>query len=428
MQKYNFFQLSKKNRKKISSYLCRMENKLGKQLTFFVVFLAVIWVLLLALQVRLAYRLYLHQKDLFAVQLNAAFDDAFDTIEVVDYGAIDSLVQKSLSAHALLNGIKYDLGVFSENNQQLTLLTENADAQALLEKGFRYNLFRVNGDEASLDVILIHFPSLVRRFRLEIYMGYSVITILFILLLCCFINFFFILLKQRKINIFREKMAHFIVHELKTPLTTINLSAQLLKDDSVVTDEAAKDSYLNMITEETKTLESLVDEVLTVLRNENLPLTEMVDVEMHKLLEEVCKVHAPKLKECEAELAFDFKAEQDLVQGNYTHLFNAFSNLIDNAIKYREGKLELAISTRNLDNDIEIRVSDNGIGISKENLPLIFEPFSRFNTDNPHYVKGFGLGLNYVKHIVEYHKGTISVESELDKGTTFVLRLPLKNK
>lgn len=403
-----------------------MENRLGKQLTIFIALLAIIWILLLALQVRMASRLYSHQKDLFAVKLNDAFDDVFDTINMVEYDAVDSLVALSLRSHSIL--YPYDMGVYSENEQQFKVLTENANQTALLEKGFRYNLFRVQDDEAHLDTILLHFPTLVKRFRLEMIWGYFVIFSLLLLLLCCFIQFFYIILKHRKINLFREKMAHFITHELKTPLTTISLSTQLLKDESIVTDEEAKQSYLKVIADETQTLESLVDEVLTVFRLENMPISEMKEVEIHQLLKEVCKVHTIRLEECEAEVSFDFEAENALVLGNYTHLFNAFSNLVDNAIKYRKGKLKLKISTQNVGDNLLISVADNGIGIGKENLSLIFEPFSRLNTDDAHYVKGFGLGLDYVKHIVEYHKGSVKVESKLGEGTLFIVTLPLKNK
>ena len=402
-----------------------MEKKIGKQLTIFIVLLAVIWILLLLLQVRMASRLYSHQKDLFAVKLNDAFDDVFDTIDVVDYSVIDSLVELSLRSHAI--PYFYDMGVYSENEQCFKFITENADQTALLEKGFRYNLFRVQDEEVYLDTILLHFPTLVKRFRLEVIWAYFVIFSLLILLLCCFVQFFYIILKHRRINAFREKMAHFITHELKTPLTTISLSTQLLKDDSIATDEEAKQSYLNVIADETQVLESLVNEVLTVFRLESMPVSAMEEVEIHKLLKEVCKVHSLRLEECNAEVNFDFKAENDRVLGNYTHLFNAVSNLVDNAIKYRKGKLQLNIGTRNDDDFILISVTDNGIGISKENLPLIFEPFSRFNTEDAHYVKGFGMGLDYVKHIVEYHKGSVKVESELGKGTTFTVTLPLKN-
>ena len=347
------------------------------------------------------------------------------SVDTVDFNALDSVVSVSLYNH----GIPYphDLGVYSDNEGKFLFLTENADTEALLESGFRYRLLLVTNEETHHETILLHFPSLVKKFRREMIFGYLVISLLLLLLLCCFVNFFHIILKQRRIYLFREKMAHFITHELKTPLTTINLSTQLLKDESVVTDEATKNSYLDVIAEETKVLESLVEEVLTVFRLESVPLAEMNDVAIHKLLEEVSRVYSPKFNECEAEVNFDFQAEKDVVLGNYTHLFNAFSNLFDNAIKYRKGQLKLNVSTKNVDFGIEIRVADNGIGIKEENLPLIFEPFSRFNTDDDHYVKGFGLGLDYVKHIVEYHKGIVKVESKLGEGTAFIVTLLLKN-
>ena len=403
-----------------------MEKTLSKQLWFFIVLLGVVWILLLVLQVQLTRKVYSHQKDLFAVKLNKVFDDAFAPFDTVDYNNIDSLVALSMRGHSI--SYPYDLGVYSEDDREFLFLTEGADTEALLESGFRYKLLRVSNDEAHLDIILIHFPSLVKRFHREVIRGYGVVFFLLLLLLCCFVNFFYIILKNRKINNFREKMAHFITHELRTPLTTINLSAQLLKDNSVVTDEAAKNSYLDIITEETNVLESLVDEVLTVFRMEHIPLAEMKEVEMHKLLEEVCKVHSPQLNECEAEVNFFFYADRDIINGNYPHLFNAFSNLVDNAIKYRKGRLKLDISTQNHENVIVICVADNGIGISKENTSMIFEPFARLNSDDAHYVKGFGLGLDYVKHIVEYHGGSVIVKSELDEGATFVVTLPLKTE
>ncbi len=426
MQKYYIFPFCKKILKKFSLYLCHMENRLGKQLSIYIVLLAILWILLLVLQVGMAKRFYSHRKDLFAVKLNEAFDAVFDTIDEVDYNTVDSLVALTLSEHAI--PYPYDLGVYCENEQQFKFLTKNADQKALVEKGFRYNVFRIKDDEAHLDTILLHFPSLVKRLRLEKIWTYFLIFSLLILLLVCFLQFFYITLKYRKINLFREKMAHFITHELKTPLTTINLSAQLLKDNSVVTDEEAKQSYLNVITEETKVLESLVNEVLTVFKLEYTPGSNLREVEIHPLLNEVCKVNTPRFDECGAEVCLDFKADCDVVLGNDTHLFNTFSNLVDNAIKYSKGKLKLTISTQNQDDTLQINIADNGIGISKENLPLIFEPFSRLNTEDAHYVKGFGMGLDYVKHVVEYHKGTVTVKSKLGEGTTFTVTLPLHNK
>ena len=403
-----------------------MENKLGKQLTIYIVLLAVVWVLVLSFQIRLAKKAYSNQKDLYVARLNRTLEDILVSTDTVDFATLNVMIANSLERNDM--GYPFDLGIYSDEEGRFVLLTENADTAAMLSSGYREKLFRLTDGEVTIETVILHFPTLVRKLHREMIIGYAAIFLMLILLLCCFINFFYIILKQRKIFLFREKMAHFITHEVKTPLTTINLSAQLLKDDSVVTDEAAKNNYLDMIVDETKVLESLVDEVLTVFRLERMPMADVTDIEIHKLLKEVCKVHTAKLNDCEAKVKFDLKADREVVEGNYTHLFNAFSNLVDNAVKYRKESLRLNIATRNCANDIQIIVADNGIGISEENLPLIFEPFTRLNTDDVHYVKGFGMGLDYVKHIVEFHKGTITVESELGKGTVFTITLPLKNK
>lgn len=256
--------------------------------------------------------------------------------------------------------------------------------------------------------------------------GYIVVGLIIAVILGCLIGSVFIILRQRKINRFRETMMHNITHELKTPLTTISLASQLLLDDSVEKDEALRHSYLRMIADETKSMQDLVDEALAMFRNSKT-FRERVDVSVNKLLPMVVEVHRLSLNECQGEVVFDFHAENDVVFGDLPHLANAFSNLIDNAIKYREGHLVITISTRNVGDRIEIRVADNGIGIAKSDQKLIFEAFSRVNTDNEHYVKGYGLGLNYVLHIVEYHKGTVKVESDLHHGATFIITLPLKN-
>lgn len=256
--------------------------------------------------------------------------------------------------------------------------------------------------------------------------SYVVLAVLVIMLLFCFVRFFLGIRRQYKINEFRENMVHNMVHELKTPLTTIDLASQFLQDKSVVKDEATMDSYLRMISDESKSVRDLVDQLLSVFSSQNVSDKSKTDVFINRLLKTVAKIHQLALTECHGVINFDLQAEKDVVFGNLPHLSNAFSNLIDNAIKYRNGDLVLNISTRNVGDSIKIAFADNGIGIEKSNLQLIFEPFTRFNTDNSHYVKGYGLGLDYVNNVVKHHKGTITVESELHQGSTFVVTLPLK--
>lgn len=257
--------------------------------------------------------------------------------------------------------------------------------------------------------------------------SYVILAVLIILLLFCFVRFFLGIRRQYKINEFRENMVHNMVHELKTPLTSIDLASQFLQDKSIVKDEATMNSYLRMISDETKSVRDLVDQMLTVFSLEKMLDQNKTDVYINRLLKLVADMHKLSLDECHGAINFELQAERDVVFGNLTHLSNAFSNLIDNAIKYRNGDLVLTISTQNVGNSIKISFADNGMGIDKANLPLIFEPFARFNTDNEHYVKGYGLGLDYVNHVIKNHKGTISVESQLHQGSTFEVVLPLKS-
>jgi two-component system phosphate regulon sensor histidine kinase PhoR len=268
---------------------------------------------------------------------------------------------------------------------------------------------------------------LANQTRWSIVTSYVFLAVMVALLLFCFIRFFLGMRRQYKINEFRKNMLHNMVHELKTPLSTIDLASQFLQDKSVVKDEATMDSYLRMISDEAKSIRDFVDQLLTVFSSANPTDNNKTDVFINKLLKTVAKIHQLSLSECHGVINFDLQAENDIVFGNLPHLSKAFSNLIDNAIKYRDGDLVLTISTRNVGNSIRIAFADNGLGIEESNLQLIFEPFIRINTDNEHYVKGYGLGLDYVNNVVKHHKGTITVDSKLHQGSTFVVTLPLKN-
>ena len=386
--------------------------------------LAVVWIGLLVSQFHLAKRAFSIQRELFQTKLDAVIGESLDRIDSMDFAVIDAYISSKLSQNGFPES--YELGVYCEDSS-FHYLSEGANTQLLLVEGFQYNLLTVSDNEAHLDTLYLYFPDIEQRFHWDVLLSYSTMTLILVLILLCFLGFIFLYYKQRKISAFRERMVHNMAHELKTPITSISLASQLLLDDSVEMDKSAEQTYLRMISNEAKTMEGLVDEALAVFRS-NKVKRDRQDVFVHELLKTVTEVHRLSLNECHGKVVFDFRAEKDLVYGDLTHLANSFSNLIDNAIKYRKGDPLITISTKNVGDTIEIDFKDNGIGIDKSNQKLIFEPFTRINTDNEHYVKGYGLGLNYVWEIVKNHKGTIKVESELDKGTTFIVSLPLKAK
>jgi signal transduction histidine kinase len=398
-------------------------SRFNKGLIGFVVLMAVVWVGLLVSQMRLASKAFSSQKELFHMKVDAVFDESLERIDSLDFMLINSYVGKELRENAITD--VYQLGLYGVDDSVFLYTTEDADEEMLLTEGFPYSLLTLSDEAAHLDILYIYFPEIEKRFRWDVIMGYLVIALLLVLITCCFISFIIIILKQRKVNDFREKMVHNITHELKTPLTTIGLASQFLLDDSVEKEDSVKHSYLKMISDEAKSMQDLVDEVLVMFRNDKTS-RDCVDVPIHKLLPTIAEIYGLSLDECKGKIVFDFQAQNDVVSGDLPHLTNAFSNLIDNAIKYRKDDLLITVSTRNVDDSIEICFADNGIGIDKSDQNYIFEPFMRVNTDNEHYVKGYGIGLNYVLHVVEYHKGTIRIESELDHGATFIVTLPLK--
>ena len=384
-----------------------------------------LWCALLLAQIYLAQKAFSNQKKVFHNMLDGALEQCLSTVDTVIPSQFDSLISGGL----INNGItdESEIGLYNMDTERFVYYTKDSDTIQLTDEGFEYNFLCVSAcGSQELYTIYVHLPDLEHRFRLNLLYSLMVMFVLALLILLCFVKFFFGIRRQYEINRFRERMVHNIVHELKTPLTTIDLASQFLQDKSLAKDEATMDSYLKMISEETKSIQTLVDEVLTVFSSNDLLERNKTDVYIHKLLKIVENIHHLAIVECNGVVNFDFQADRDVVYGDLTHLSNAFSNLIDNAIKYRKGDLELTIATRNVGNAIEISFTDTGLGIEQSNLPFIFEPFARFNTDNEHYVKGYGLGLDYVNQVVKNHKGSVKVESELNQGSTFVVTLPLK--
>lgn len=399
-----------------------MKNS-NRSLIGFTIGLVVVWVFLLISQIHLANRAFSNQKELFRVKVDDLIDESMQRFDSIDLDLISAHIAEKLSEKGINE--TFQLGLFCEDEDSFHAVSDNADEKSMLEKGFQYNLLSISDEETHLDILYIYFPNIEKRFFWDELANRIIMVILLVLILLCFVCFFFILFKQRKINAFRERMVHNITHELKTPVTSISLATQLMLDDSIAMDRESALSYLRMIADETKTMQGLLEEVLTIFRNTQTQ-RERKDVYIHRLLTTIAEVHRLSLNECQGQLVYDFHATNDVVFGDTVHLANSFSNLIDNAIKYRKDAPLITISTRNVGDTIEIRFKDNGIGIAKSDQKIIFEAFARVNTENKHYVKGYGLGLNYVQNVVKYHKGSIKVESRLGEGATFIVTLPLK--
>jgi two-component system phosphate regulon sensor histidine kinase PhoR len=234
------------------------------------------------------------------------------------------------------------------------------------------------------------------------------------------------LLNQRKVNEIKNDFINNMTHELKTPLATISLAVDALKTEKVQSDPTSVAYFSNIIKEENVRMNKHVEIILETgqLENKDLELTKQ-PVNVHDLIQAVVDSYKLQLEEKPSNLHMQLDATAPEIIADEEHLLHVLSNLLDNAIKYSKETIDILVSTINVNNKIIITIEDNGIGMTSETTKHIFEKFYRAHSGNIHNVKGFGLGMSYVKRIVALHKGQIRVQSELDHGTTIVIILPV---
>lgn len=236
------------------------------------------------------------------------------------------------------------------------------------------------------------------------------------------------ILNQKKLSEMKSDFINNMTHELRTPLATISIAVDTLKNEKVIGDRVKLAAIGNIIKAENTRMNLQVEQILQAAQ---LDITEVLKdkdtMHVHEVFRTINDKFSLQLQEKNAVLAFDFKALEDGVLGHKVHFVNMLSNLIDNALKYSKEDVDphIIVSTKNEGKRILISVIDNGIGMTKDTASKVFDKFYRAHTGNVHNVKGFGLGLNYTRKMVEAHDGTISLETTLGKGSTFIISLPL---
>lgn len=234
------------------------------------------------------------------------------------------------------------------------------------------------------------------------------------------------LLKQKKISDIKSDFINNMTHEFKTPISTISLAVDSIDHEKVKSDPEKISYYTSIIRSENKRMNKQVEQILDAAQLEKGELTiRKTQVDINRVLEEIIENFDLIIKEKNGEIKLTSHFKPCLVMGDESHLYNVFNNIIDNAIKYCNQTPEISISLDKRANNYQIEITDNGIGMTQEELKHLFTQFYRVEKGNLHNVKGFGLGLSYVKRIVENHNGSIQVESQPQKGSTFRINLPI---
>ncbi len=235
------------------------------------------------------------------------------------------------------------------------------------------------------------------------------------------------LLRQKKLSEIKNDFINNMTHELKTPLATISLAVDALRNEKVVHDLQKSAYFSAIIKEENKRMNKQVETILqsALLEKQELQLT-LRPIHVHELITDVLENFQLQLQEKEGKVSLQLNAKQDVIEADEVHFTNLITNLVDNAVKYSRDQLTITITTHSTSRNLVIRIEDNGIGMNKETSKRIFEKFYRAHTGNIHNVKGFGLGLSYVKTVMDAHEGKVKVESTVGKGSAFTLEFPLK--
>ena len=298
------------------------------------------------------------------------------------------------------------------------------------DEGEKYSytqlLFR-NDPQSKMGVVKIHFPDMSSYIFSSV--RFMIPSLVFTLvLLITFIFTIVLIFRQKRYTEIKNDFINNMTHELKTPIASISLAAQMMNDDSVTKSEQMTKHLGGIIADESKRLRFLVEKVLQMsMFDKKSVVFKKKQLDLNEMVETIASTFSLRVEHTGGKIYTQIEAVDSGIYVDEVHFQNAITNLMDNAVKYRkpEEPLDIYIRTWNDHDRLLLSIRDTGQGIKKENIKKIFDKFYRVHTGNKHDVKGFGLGLAYVKKVVDLHQGEIKCESDLGKGTKFTISLPV---
>jgi len=343
------------------------------------------------------------------------------TVQFFSTEEMNAIIQQSLRN----NGIKQSFEFGVTNIFRYTILYSEGFRNEFIPDSWSIKLTSLNAAQPEILYVHVNEPKsyLIER------MGWMILAsvIFTAIIIWAFALTVRTLFTQKKLSEIKSDFINNMTHELKTPLATISLAVDALTNSKVINDEDKIRYYSAMIKDENKRMNKQVETILQAARIEREEITlNRTELDAHAIIQKTTANLVLQIEEKKGSLILQLKAGKSRIYADEVHFSNIIFNLLDNAIKYSGEGVRIEIDTSNgVGQMLAIRIKDNGIGMSKETQAHIFEKFYRAHTGNLHNVKGFGLGLSYVKAMVEAHGGRVRVESAPGKGTTFIVNLPL---
>lgn len=343
----------------------------------------------------------------------------------IDQKLLTALLEEEFKSNGIQLDYEYAVKSYMQGEEKLIFSSPNYKKTRLKEH--QTPLYTNDIVSQKPNYLKVYFPRSRRHYLTSTSLMMIPSLILVLLIVGIFAYTIVIILRQKKLSIIKNDFINNMTHELKTPISTISLASQMLRDKSINNTPSAIDRLSGIVYDESKRLSSQVEKVLQMaIFNEGRLKMKPKKIDINELAVNVVKNFEIRVQTRNGHITIDTRATQSNIFADQMHITNVLFNLLDNADKYSRSEPEIEVVTENQKDRVLVSVKDNGIGIAKEHQKQIFERFFRVPTGNIHDVKGFGLGLHYVFKIVEAHNGEIKVDSALNKGTKFTISFPIK--
>ena len=381
---------------------------------------------------------YLLEGGILSAATETRIEDYLDLEERIDPLVLDQLMKVEMGNRNI--GIHFHYGIFSNKEdafviddgkytvsigggQASEVDVEVGKLASLHNSRYRVNLFVSNA--GSIGSLVLHFPDRSRFLWEDTWVTLLGSVLFTILILFCFGYTVFVIFRQKQLSEMKSDFINNMTHEFKTPIATISLAADSINSPKIYTDPEKVKRFAGVIKQENQRMLGQVEKVLQMALIDKRKFgLKVVDLDIHEIIDQSVGHFSLLVQKREGSIMTSLNARNSIIRGDRVHIENIVNNLLDNAYKYSPEKPEIKIRTFDANDGVEVWVSDNGIGLTAEAKRNIFDKFYRVHTGNLHDVKGFGLGLTYVKAMMTAHRGMIDVESTPGRGSTFILNFP----